>query len=126
MYLEYAAKSGFKSAVVCSPDTDIFFILLYYAHKIKLIVYMDTGVGKHRKLVDVSAVASSFGKDYCDALLGFYVYTGEDCTSVFKGKEKVVPLKKLQKNPRFLMTFQKLWVEWNMTPDLYKQLKEFT
>ena len=45
MYLHYVAKQGFKSAVVRSPDSDIF-IMLYY----------------------VSAVACSLGKEYCDAL----------------------------------------------------------
>ena len=126
IYLEYAVKQGFKTAVVRSPDTDIFFILLYYAHKINLTVYLDTGFGKHRKLINVSAIASSFGNEYCDALLGFYVYTGEDCTSAFKGKGKVGPLKKLQKNPRFLKTFQNLGVDWNVKPDLHKELEEFT
>ena len=105
MYLHYAAKQGFKSAVVRSPDSDIFFIMLYYAHDMNLTVYHDMGFGKHRKVIEVSAVACSLGKEYCDDLLGFYVFTGEDCTSAFKGKGKVGPLKKLQKNPRFLKTF---------------------
>ena len=126
IYLQYAAKQGFKSAVVRSPDTDIFFIILYYAHMINLTVYLDTGFGKHRKLIDVSAIACSFGEDYCNSLLGIYVYTGEDCTSAFKGKGKVGPIKKLQKNPRFLKTFQNLGVDWNVKPDLYEQLEEFT
>ena len=44
IYLQYAAKQGFKSAVVRSPETDIFFIILYYAHTINLTVYLDTGL----------------------------------------------------------------------------------
>ena len=44
-------------------------------------------------------------------VLEFYYYTGEDCTSAFKGKGKVGPLKKLQKNPRYLKTFQNLGVD---------------
>ena len=83
--------------------------MLYYAHDINLTVYHDIGFGKYRKLIDVSAVACSLRKEYFDALLGFYVFTGENCTSAFKGKEKVGPLKKLQKNPRFLKIFSSSW-----------------
>ena len=49
LYLHYAAALGYKSAVVRTPDTDIFVILLYHAHAIKLTVYLDTGSGKHRQ-----------------------------------------------------------------------------
>ena len=59
IYLYYAAKQGFKSAVIRNSDSDIFFIMLYYAHDINLSVYHDMGFGKHRKLIDVSAVACS-------------------------------------------------------------------
>ena len=102
-----------------------FFIMLYFAHTINLTVYHDIGVGKHRKLINVSAVACSLGKEYCDALLGLYVFTGEDCTSAFKGKGKVGPLKKLQKNPRYLQTFQNLGVDWIVKSELHKKLEEF-
>ena len=71
MCLHYAAKQGFKSAVIRSPDSDIFFIMLYYAHDINLTVYHEMGFGKHRKLIVVSAVACSLGKEYCDALLEY-------------------------------------------------------
>ena len=67
---------------------------------LSITIYLDTGVGKHRKIINVTAIASSLGKDYCASLLGLYPYTGEDCTSAYKGKGKVCPLKKLQKNPK--------------------------
>ena len=83
-------------------------------------------MGKHRQMVDVSAVAKSLRRDYCDDLLGFYVFTGEDCTSAFKGKGKVAPLKKLQKKTKYLKTVQQLGSEWNVKPELYQQLEIFT
>ena len=49
MYLHYAAKQGFKSAVVRSPDSNIFFIMLYYAHDINLTVYHEMGFWKTQK-----------------------------------------------------------------------------
>ena len=45
LYLKYAVKRGFKSAVVRSPDTDILVILLHYAHAINIKIYLDSGVG---------------------------------------------------------------------------------
>lgn len=106
LYLNYAFKLGFSSAVVKSPDTDIFFILLYHSHFINLTVYLDTGTGKHRRIINVTELGKTLKKDYCNALLGFYVFSGEDCTSAFKGKGKVTPLKKLQKNPKYFHTFR--------------------
>lgn len=46
-YFSYAVKLEYKSTVVRTPDTDIFFILLHYAHSIPLTIYFDTGYGKH-------------------------------------------------------------------------------
>ena len=74
MYLHYVAKQGFKSAVIHSPGSDIFLIILYYVHDINLTVYHDMGFGKHRKLIDVSAVACSLVKEYCDALFGILCF----------------------------------------------------
>ena len=73
-----------------------------------MTIYLDTGWGKHRQLVNVSELAESLGKEYCATLLGYYVFSGEDCTSAFKGKGKVRPLKKLEKNPKFHKAFQQL------------------
>lgn len=105
LYLKYAASLGYRSAVVRTPDTDIFVILLHHAVSIDLTIYLDTGTGKKRKIVNVSELASSKGPEYCSMVLGFYVYTGEDVTSAFKGKGKVAPMKKLQKHPKYHAAF---------------------
>ena len=108
LYLHHAATLGYKDAVVRTPDTDIFVILLYHAHKIKLTVYLDTGSGKHRQFINISELAESLGEDYCVTLLRFYVFRGENCTSAFKGKGKVGTLRKLEKNPKYHSAFRKL------------------
>ena len=53
-------------------------------------------------------------------LLGFYVLSGEDCTSVFKRKGKVGPLKKLYMNPRF----HQLGDDWNVKPEVTRKLEQ--
>ena len=93
---------------------------------IQLTIYLDTGAGKHRQLINVSELSESVGEQHCATLLGFYVWTGEDCTSSFKGKGKVGPLKKLEKNPRFQQTFSQLGNDWNLNPGVDKMLEQFT
>ena len=106
LYLQYAAKLGYKSAVVRTPDTDIFCILLHHAQSIALTIYLDTGTGKHRQIVNVSEIAEMKGADYCTMILGLYVFTGEDVTSAFKGKGKVGPIKKLQSHHKYHAAFR--------------------
>ena len=92
---------GFQAAIVRMPDSDIFFSLLHNLPDISMTVYLDVRVGKHHRLINVKETAESKGPDYCTAVLGLYVFTGEDATSTFKGMGKVAPLKKLEKNFKF-------------------------
>ena len=126
IYLIYAAKIGYKSAVVRTPDSDIFFILLHHANNIPLTIYLDIGSGKHRQIVNVSEAAASKGKVFCTTIFWSYVYTGEDVTSVFKGKDKVGPLKKLLKNPRYQAAFRLLGNEWTVPPNVLVDIELFT
>ena len=103
IYIKYAEDQGFKSVVVHTPDADVFFILLFHAHVLEKTIYVDIGTGKKRRVVNVSECNVS---EWCTTLLGFYFFTGEDCTSAFKGKDKVTLLKKLLKTPRFHKVFR--------------------
>ena len=106
LYLKSTAKLGYKSAVVGTPDTDIFFILLQHAQSIALTAFLEIGTGKHRQLVNVSKAAESLGVNYCNMLLGLNAFTGEDATSAFKGKGYIGQLKKLQSFPKYHAAFQ--------------------
>ena len=52
----------FKSIVVRTPDTDVFFVLLFHVHDLEITIYVDFGTVKKRKLVNVSELASTLGK----------------------------------------------------------------
>ena len=108
LYLKYAAKLGYKSAVVRTPDTDIFVILLFHAKTIGLTIFLDIGTGKNRQIVNVTQMAESMGADKYKMVLGLYVFTGEDVTSSFKEKGKIGPLKKLQSHPIYHEAFRYL------------------
>ena len=74
----------------------------------------------------MSDLAEDFGESYCEALLGFHVFTGEDTTSAFQGKGKINPLKRMLKKPRFQNTFQNLGKELVPCQKLIEELEEFT
>ena len=82
LYLNYAVKLGYKSAVERTPDTDIFFILLHYAHSIPLTIYLETGSGKHCQIVNVSELSESKGADYCTTIR---IHRGR-CNECFQGQ----------------------------------------
>ena len=126
LYLNHAENIGFKSAVVRTPDTDIFMILLHYCHNLKITVYLDTGCGRKRRLINITELAKSLGKEFSNVLLRFYVFTGEDCTSAFKGKGKVQPLKKLKRNERFFNAFSRLCEKWTISEEIIQSLEDFT
>ena len=111
--------------MVRTPDTDIL-LILYHASRINLTIFLDHSTGMHRRLVNVSELAESLGSEYCSTLLGYYVFSGEDCTSAFKGKGKVTPLKKLQPNPRFQEAFRQLGTLWQVTDMIQEEMESFT
>ena len=68
------------NVVVRTTETDIFVILPFLMHAINLSIHLDIGSAKHRRLLTISNVAESMGKENCATRLGFYVFSGEDCT----------------------------------------------
>ena len=60
----------------------------------------------------------------CDS--SWDVFSGEDYTSAFKGKGKVGPLKKLEKNPRFHKLVLQFDEEWNLKFHVLEKFGEFT
>ena len=73
----------------------------------------------------MSELASDLGDSFCQTLLGFYIYTGEDANSAFRGKGKVLPLKKLVKTAKHQDKFKELGNQWNISDDLINRLEEF-
>ena len=123
LYIMYAQDKEFKFVVVRTPDSDIFMILLHHANSLSITIHLDIGVGKHRRLVNMTELADGYGQDWCTTLLAFYVFTGEDCTSAFKGKGKVSPLKRLMKYQKY---FQKLGDEWTVDEETLEIIEAFT
>ena len=126
LYLHYAKENNYKQAVVSSPDSDIFFILLHHAHQLApLVILFHTGSGSHKRLFNISELADDLGEPHCDALLGLYCFTGEDCNCAFRGKGKIAPIKKMEKKPAFIDVFAQLGRSWIVQEDLIHKLEHF-
>ena len=79
--------------VVRSPDTDVFILLLYYSFQIHQRLFMDTGFGSHRRVLDMHLCANELGQYVSEALPALHAFTGCDRTSSFVHKAKRAPFK---------------------------------
>ena len=61
----HAKRRGYSTVRVKSPDSDVFFLLLYYASKIEDVnILFDTGTGNKRRLISISDLAKSMSEVY--------------------------------------------------------------
>ena len=123
----HGKEHGYRTVRVKSPDSDVFFLLLYYAPKIENVtVLFDTGTGNKKRLINVSDLASGMSEVQCEALLSLHAFTGCDSTSCFKGIGKLKPLKILLKTAKYEATLARLGDSWDVPPDLMEKLDTFT
>lgn len=126
LYAQYAENQGYERVLIRSSDSDVFFILLYFAHQLNTTLLLDTGSGMRRRIMNISTLAEDIDPEYASSILGLYVFTGEDANCAFKGKGKVNPLKKVEKMPKFQKSFAVLGNDWHLTDELIKDLEQFT
>ena len=98
LYCNYAADNDYDYVKVRSPDSDIFFILLYYAADLGIRILFDTSTGNKQRLLDITKLAKDFTPVYCAGLLAMHAFTRCDTTSAFKCIGKVKPIQLRQKN----------------------------
>ena len=80
LYIQYAQDQGYDKVVVKCQDSDVYFILLYYAHTFTIPILLERSDGQ---MINISDTAQELGNDYCNSLLGVYVFTGEDANCAF-------------------------------------------
>jgi len=107
LYASQSAEAD-TNIIVRTPDTDVLVILLSYSDCIAQPLFMDTGAGNKRRLINIHGIAEAIGLDLAKSLPGLHAFTGSDCTSSFVKKGKVKPFKVLQEHPNFMPVFQRL------------------
>jgi len=92
LYYSYAESQEYKQVRGRNPNSDIFFILLYYDPNVKIRILIETGTRDRQRLIDVTDIAKDFTPTYSAALLGLHAYIQCDTTSEIKGIGKVKPI----------------------------------
>jgi len=127
LYCLYAQEAGYKYAWVRSPDSDVFFILLYHAACVpNITVIFETGKGNTRRCIDITAMSNSLSPTYRSSLLSLHAFSGCDSCSAFKGKGKVKPIKTLTKSVRYQQAFCEIGQSADVSLHVKETLEEFT
>ena len=111
-----------KTVRVRAKDSDIFFILLYYAKSFTVNVIFDMG----DKMININQLAEDYSQEHISALLALHAFTGADCTSAFKGKGKVRPIKLLNQHSKFMQIFVAVGNSWELDGLVLTGVEEFT
>lgn len=82
------AAERFGSVLVNTPDTDVIVILVATYSSISSNLFVETGVGDRKRILDIKAIASSLSDIKVNSIIGFHAFTGCDTTSCFYGKGK--------------------------------------
>ena len=84
---------------------------------------MDTG----EKLINIIQLADNYSQEQVAATLDLHAFIGADCTSAFKGKGKVRPMKLLSLNSKFIDIFAAVGFTWTLDDDhIVNGIEEFT
>ena len=121
-----AKRRGYKTVRVKSPDSDVFFLLLYYVQQIDgMEILFDTGTGNKKRLINVTEMAKNMTELHIEALLSLHAFTGCDSTSCFKGVGKLKPMKTLQRLVKYEIPLARLSDRWDVPTDLIDDLDAF-
>jgi hypothetical protein len=89
LYCFYGKQQGYRNIRIRSPNTDMFFILLYYALELQgVTILFDTGTGDKKRLINITKLAQQYQLELCRALLGLHAFTRCDTMSSLRGLEK--------------------------------------
>ena len=126
LHAHHASRSGSKSVVIVSEDTDVFLLCLAYQELLSAEIVMKCGSQNRVRYIDITKLMNAIGKDMCQALLGMHAFTGCDTVSAFFGTGKAKALKIVQTDNRYRETFKQLGKEWVISEHTLKQLESFT
>ncbi|KAL7404873.1 hypothetical protein ABVT39_020258 [Epinephelus coioides] len=78
------------------------------------------------RLININQLAEDYSNEHISALLALHAFTGADCTSAFKGKGKVRPMKILNQNSKFIQIFAEVGNSWELDERILSGVEEFT
>ena len=130
-----SASITYEKVLISSPDTDVLLIALSKCSEINARLYMLTGTGSKKRIIDIDEVADGlhweFGLDICSkeqllkSMIGLHWFTGCDTVSAFASKGKVKPLNLMKTNSDYVSLFCSLGEDEHVNDDLYKDIEKF-
>ena len=112
----------------------MFFVWLIWK-KTGCRAFLKTGVGNKVRIVSINDIAQKLAfnvtnldisiKDYCNAILGVYCFTGCDTISGMVGKGKLKALKVLSEKKLFVDMFNKFGQSWELHDELAADIEKF-
>ena len=122
--LHALSKDENKKVIVRSPSADIdVFVILLAKVESQHRVFLDFGVGMHRKGMYLHDI--EMGTDQKKCLVGFHAFTGNDYISSFFQKGKGQCWRVVEKNRKFVTTFMRLGLMWDLTDQIFQELEEY-
>ena len=76
LHAKQASDEGFTSVVIRTPDTDVIAILACLQQQIVCELYIETGTGDRKQLIDINKVSASLPFESEKSLIGFHAFTG--------------------------------------------------
>ena len=113
-----------KTVMIRSPSGDIDIIVLFILHEFDgITILIDNGVGKSRKIIDMST--SLLCQQKRKALAAVHAFSGNDYVSSFFRKGKKVMWKLVLQNDKFLDAFSQLGLFNSVTDEVSNCLEKF-
>jgi len=123
----HAAESGkYKAIVITAEDTDVLILCLGVSNNIHCPMYQKCGTKNRLRFIDITKLRRLLGDRVSDALIGMHSFTGCDTVSSFAGRGKMTILKQMKSNETYQEAFSELGRSWEVSTDLFQQLKEIT
>ena len=119
----HASQEGYQNVVLVSEDTDVMIIALPLAKQINML--QKRGNQNLTRLVNLTKIAEVLLVHECEALVGLYAFTGCDTISSFAGKGKLLALRLMRKNEKYIRCFAEFGRNLHVSDDMFLQLEEF-
>ena len=125
LHAAHAARNGYSSVYLRSPDTDVAVIAVSLASQFPNATQLifRTGTKQRSRFIDLTAVAAMY-RSTAASLIGLHAFTGCDSCSAFSGKGKKKGLM-LLKDQRYSRSMAQLGQSFELSPTLLRDLEAF-
>eukprot|EP00794_Sanderia_malayensis_P000947 gene947-261_t len=123
LHAKHASLTNNK-IVIRTPDTDVFILMVGDISSIANL-FLDTGPGNYRRLLNIYAMEEALGAALSTALIGFHAFTECDTTSSFYGKGKIKPLTIMEESRDFVEFFATMGSAFTYSSEFLLQCERF-